>query len=98
MFYLKYTVISIEDRIRCAKREIIAERKNQHILKAEWKALTSPERIQQLAMKHLNMRQIEPAQLREFDPSIFHSEKRERREMKKLSRLVDEILSSKGAD
>ncbi|MDR0968363.1 MAG: hypothetical protein LBL99_01860 [Holosporaceae bacterium] len=98
MFYLKYTVISIEDRIRRASKDLVVERKNQHILKAEWKALTTPERIQRLAVKHLNMRQIEPAQLREFDPSIFHSEKSRYKETKKLSKLVDEILSSKGVD
>jgi cell division protein FtsL len=98
LFYLKYTVVSIEDRIRRAKRELIVEEKNHHILKAEWKALTSPERVQQLAVKHLNMRSIEPSQLREFDPSIFHSEKSKYKETKKLSKLIDEILSSKGVD
>jgi cell division protein FtsL len=98
LFYLKYTVVSIEDRIRRAKIELVAERKNRHILKAEWKSLTSPERIQRLAVKHLNMRQIEPVQLREFDPSIFHSETSRYKETKKLSELVSEILSSKGGD
>jgi cell division protein FtsL len=98
LFYLKYTVISIEERIRHAKKELIVERKNHHILKAEWKTLTTPERIQQLAMKHLNMRQIEPSQLREFDPAIFHTEKSKYKETKKLSKLVDEIISSKDGD
>ncbi|MDR0678060.1 MAG: hypothetical protein LBF44_00820 [Holosporaceae bacterium] len=98
LFYLKYTVVSIEDRINKAKKEIITERKNYHILKAEWKALTSPGRIQQLTVKYLNMHQIEPTQLREFDPSIFHSERKKYKETKKLSKLIDEILSSKGAD
>jgi hypothetical protein len=92
LFYLKYSVISIEDRIRCAKREIIEERKNHHILRAEWKSLTSPERIQRLAMRHLNMCQMEPSQLREFDHSIFHSEKIKYKRTKRLSQLVDEIL------
>jgi len=94
LFYLKYTVISIEDRIRLAKREIMIEKKNRHVLKAEWKTLTSLDRIQRLAVTHLNMRQIEPSQLREFDPAIFHSEKN--KETKKLSQLVREILASKG--
>jgi hypothetical protein len=90
--------MSIEDRIRCAKKELAIEKKNHHILKAEWKALTSPERIQKLTMKHLDMRQMEPSQLKEFDPSIFHSETSKYKETKKLSKLVSEILSSKGAD
>jgi hypothetical protein len=90
--------MSIEDRIRCARRELIIEKKNRHILKAEWKALTSPERIQKFTMRHLDMRQVEPSQLVEFDPSIFHSETSKYRETKKLSKLVSEILSTKGAD
>lgn len=93
LFYLKYSVINIEDRIRYAKKTIIEERKNQHILKAEWKSLTSPERIQQLAKHHLNMQQMEASQLREFDPQLFHAEKKQYKRTKRLSKLVDEILS-----
>jgi cell division protein FtsL len=93
LFYLKYSVLSIENRIKQAKKEIAIERKNHHILKAEWKTLISPERIQRLAVKHLKMRQIEPRQLLEFDASIFHSEKSKYKEIKKLSKLVDEIFS-----
>lgn len=93
LFYLKYSVVDIEDRIRHAKKAIVEERKNQHILKAEWKSLTSPERIQHLAKHHLNMRQMEAAQLREFDPQLFHAEKNKYKRTKRLSKLVDEILS-----
>ncbi|MDR1561333.1 MAG: hypothetical protein LBS23_03185 [Holosporaceae bacterium] len=95
LFYLKYSVISIENRIRFAKREIINEKKNYHILKAEWKALTSPERIQRLVVKHLNMRQLDPKQLKEFDASLFHSEKGRFKKTKGLLKLVDEIFLQK---
>ncbi|MDR2645838.1 MAG: hypothetical protein LBC04_01500 [Holosporaceae bacterium] len=98
LFYLKYAVVFLEERIRHTKKELAIEKKNHHILKAEWKTLTTPERIQQLAVKHLHMHQIEPTQLREFDPSIFHSEKGKYKETKRLSELVNEIMSSKGAD
>ncbi|MDR2067991.1 MAG: cell division protein FtsL [Holosporaceae bacterium] len=93
LFYIKYSVLFIENRIKQAKKEIAVERRNQHILKAEWKTMTSPERIQRLAIKHLKMRQIEPKQLCEFDASIFHSEKSKYKETKRLSKLVDEIFS-----
>jgi cell division protein FtsL len=98
LFYLKYTVVSIEDRIRCLNRDLIRERKNRHILRAEWKALTSPERIQRLAAKYLHMHQTEPRQLREFDPSLFHPDKSRYKNTKRLSELVEEILSSGGRD
>lgn len=93
MFYLKYSVISIEDRIRIARREIIKEKRNYHILKAEWKSLTSPERIQNLTLKHLDLKQVEPKQLREFELSLFHAEKKKYKKSGKLSKLVGEILS-----
>jgi hypothetical protein len=98
MFHLKYTVVSLEDRARRLKSEIIQEKKNYHILKAEWKALTSPERIQQLTMKYLNMRPTEPIQLREFDPSLFHSDKSRYKKNKRLSELIEEIFSLKDSD
>ena len=93
LFYLKYSVISIENRIRVTKRQIIEERKNQHILRAEWKSLISPERIQRLSKKYLNMQQMDPVQLCEYDPSIFHSEKSKYKKTKKLSEIANEILS-----
>ncbi|MDR3179309.1 MAG: hypothetical protein LBT70_00200 [Holosporaceae bacterium] len=93
MFYLKYSVISIEDKIKIAQKEILREKKNQHILKAEWKSLTSPERIQNLALRHLDLKQIEPHQLKEFDPSLFHGDKNSSPKSEKLSKLVNEIIS-----
>lgn len=92
LFYLKYSVIDIEDRIKRAKKSIIEERKNQHILRAEWKSLTSPERIQSLAKRHLNLQQMEASQLQEFDPKLFHTEKVRYKRTKRLSKLVNEIL------
>lgn len=94
LFYLKYSVIAIEDRIHYIKKVIVEEEKNRHILRAEWKSLTSPERIQRLAKRHLNLQQMEAAQLHEFDLSLFNSEKsRYGKRTKKLSQLVNEILA-----
>jgi cell division protein FtsL len=98
LFYMKYSVISIENKISLAKREIGNEKKNRHILKAEWKALTSPERIQRLAVKHLGMCQMTPRQLQEFDASLFHSEESRFKRTKSLSKLVDEILLQERSD
>ena len=94
LFGLKYSVMKIEDRISKAKREITIEKKSNHILKAEWKTLTTPERIQRLATKYLTMRPIELNQLKEYDSSFFfdHLKKKERG-TKKLSKLISQILS-----
>jgi cell division protein FtsL len=95
LFYLKYSVISIEDRIKITRKKISEEKKNYHVLKAEWKSLTAPERIQKLAVKYLNMKQTKPSQLKEFDYSIFHSETSKSKQTKKLSKLLEENLFKK---
>ena len=98
LFYVKYSVISIEDRIRKAKKEIAIEQKNQHILKAEWKSLTSPKRVQDLVQKHLKMQPLAPKQIHEFDLSLFHAEKSRHKKSKKLSQLIAEISSERNTD
>lgn len=100
LFYLKYSVMEIEDRIRIAKKGIVVEKNNQRILKAEWKELTTPERIHKLAVKHLNMVQMDSKQLREYDPALFHDIKRkkDRSSTKRLSSLISEILKTSEED
>lgn len=95
LFYVKYGVMQIEDHIVSTRRAIIEERKNRHILKAEWKALTTPERIQRLAVKHLQVKQMDPEQLQEYNASLFHNEVNNYKKTKKLSKLISEILSQR---
>jgi len=97
LFYLKYSVMDIEDRIYKAKKELKIEKNNNHILKAEWKALTTPERVQRLAVKHLKMKQILPQQLKEYDPSIFHSDSK-KQNTKKLSKIISAMMSKENSE
>ena len=89
--------MDIEDRIYKAKKELKIEKANSHILKAEWKALTTPERVQRLAIKHLKMKQILPQQLREYDPSIFHSDSK-KQNTKKLSKIISEMVAEASSE
>ena len=82
--------MDIEDRIYKANKELKIEKSNNHILRAEWKALTTPERIQRLTLKHLKMQQISPSQLKEYDPSIFHNNSK-KQNVKKLSKIISEL-------
>jgi len=97
LFYLKYSVMDIEDRIYRAKKELKIEKNNNHILKAEWKALTTPERVQRLAMKHLKMQQITPQQLKEYDPAIFHNNSK-KQNAKKLSKIISEMIAKTNSE
>lgn len=89
--------MDIEDRIYRAKKELKTEKENNHILKAEWKALTTPERVQRLTMKHLKMKQITPQQLKEYDPSIFNSSS-QKQSSKKLSRIISEMMAKTSSE
>ena len=97
LFYLKYSVMDIEDRIYRAKKQIKIEKENNHILNAEWKALTTPERVQRLALKHLRMQQIHPQQLKEYDPSIFHQSSK-KSDTKKLSKIISEMIAKANSE
>lgn len=97
LFYLKYSVMDIEDRIYKAKKELKIEKANNHILKAEWKALTTPERVQRLAVKHLKMRQIHPQQLKEYNPLIFHSNSK-KQNTKKLSKIISKMVAKENLE
>lgn len=89
--------MDIEDRIYRAKKELKIEKANNHILRAEWKALTTPERVQRLAIKHLKMKQILPQQLREYDPSIFQSDSK-KQNTKKLSKIISEMVAEASSE
>lgn len=89
--------MDIENRIYKAKKELKIENNNNHILKAEWKALTTPERVQRLAMKHLKMQQITPQQLKEYDSSIFHCNSK-KQNTKKLSKIISEMMAKTNSE
>lgn len=90
--------MQVEDRIKRVRREIVEERKNYHILKAEWKALTTPDRIQRLAEKYLQVSQMNPEQLCEYDASIFHDEVEKYKKTQKLSKLISKIMAQREND
>lgn len=90
--------MQIEDRIVQTRRAIVEETKNRHILRAEWKALTTPERIQRLTEKYLRVAQMNPEQLQEYDASIFHDETAKYKKTKKLSKIINEILNQREND
>jgi len=95
LFYVKYGVMQIEDDIVRTKRAIAEEKRNRHILRAEWKALTDPDRIQRLTEKYLNVIPMDPEQMKEYDPSIFHDETVKPKHTKKLSRIISEIMEQR---
>lgn len=51
----KQQVMTLEGRLAHLERSFAAQKEASHLLKAEWAHLTSPERLQKLAVEHLDM-------------------------------------------
>ncbi len=55
VFRIKYTVMALEQQHRHVKRAISENQEAIHVLRAEWHHLNSPERLQKLAIKYLDI-------------------------------------------
>jgi len=67
MFKVKYEVQDLEEQVARVNREIVADRDTIHVLKAEWSFLAKPDRIADLARRHLDLAPISTAQLASLD-------------------------------
>lgn len=63
MFMVKYEVQALEESLRQVNGQIRADRRQIHVLEAEWAYLNQPDRLRELAEKHLNLKTLEPAQV-----------------------------------
>lgn len=66
LFQLKYEVMSLEGQYKNICHEIQKSDQSISILKAEWAHLTNPQRLQQLAQKHLSVYPLTQKQIVAF--------------------------------
>lgn len=62
-YSIKYQTILRAEQINKMKHEVKAERDAIAVLRAEWSFLTRPERVQQLADKHLDLQPLTVSQI-----------------------------------
>lgn len=55
LFWTSQTVQKAQDRLEKVAHDLAREQETLHVLRAEWDYLNRPERIESLALKHLNM-------------------------------------------
>ena len=67
LFAVKYRVQTINDRIISMEKEIASDREAIHVLQAEWSHLNEPERLRNLAIRHLNLQSIDSSRIISFD-------------------------------
>lgn len=85
LFEVKYSSISIEERIeKCISLETKLEEEYK-ILQADWKFLTSPDRIQRLNNTYLGLRETDPFQIKTIDAyrakTIYNVNKKKNRKL-----------------
>lgn len=77
-YLVKQNVISIEQDLLIAQKEIFQLEESIHILKAEWSHLNEPDRLQKLVENHLSYCPMEGIQLVSIDKVPSKENDRER--------------------
>ena len=86
-FNIKYLAISLADGIRKVGKDIQNEKRRSKLLKAEWQALTAPNRINVLAKKFLNSeKHMETVRLYHGGESVLF----QRKSAAELNEIIEE--------
>lgn len=67
VFVLKHEVQKLEGELSQLHRQIVNDQEALHVLKAEWSHLNQPERLKELAQRHLGLEALEPGQIVGFE-------------------------------
>lgn len=63
LFHVSFEVSELDDRLATLNHEIRNDRDAIHVLRAEWSFLNQPERLEELARRHLDLMPVSGAQL-----------------------------------
>lgn len=63
LFHVSFEVSELDDRLSTLNRDITSDREAIHVLRAEWSFLNQPERIEELARRHLDLSPVSGTQL-----------------------------------
>ena len=63
VYAMKYEVERLDDRVAAVQRKIAAQEETLLVLEAEWSFLNRPERLQELAARHLALKPVAVRQI-----------------------------------
>jgi len=72
-FVLKHEVQKLEARLSSVHRQIVNDQETLHVLKAEWSHLNQPERLKDLARRHLDLQPLAPGQIVRLEDLPFRA-------------------------
>jgi len=67
LYQIKFEVTSLEDELDATRRRSFAQEEAIQVLHAEWSYLNRPERIADLASRHLGLQQMSAEQILRID-------------------------------
>ncbi len=70
LFKINHHAITLRRELLDTHKAIVNEKENLHVLKAEWSLLTSPQRIHELATKHLHLKTVQPSQVMRYNSDL----------------------------
>lgn len=80
LYQVKYTVQELEDELAQQSRALRIEQQAIHVLRAEWAYLNRPERLAELADRHLRMRPVSVTQIADLESLPIRAARAETRD------------------
>jgi hypothetical protein len=74
LFEVEYRVDSLRSQFNEVNRELVADRQEIHVLRAEWSYLNQPERLKKLSQKYLALETARPRQIRDIGAIPFRDQ------------------------
>ncbi len=66
LYMVKYKVQAIRTEVAVTEKQLREEKKNLHVLDAEWTYLNRPDRLRQLSAKYLDVKPAHAQQIADF--------------------------------
>ena len=63
LFHVSYEVRALKDELAALDTQILADRDNVHVLRAEWSYLNQPARLEELSRRHLGLAAVTADQI-----------------------------------
>lgn len=66
LYMMKYKVQAVKSEVAALERQIVDEKRNLHVLEAEWSYLNRPERLRLLSDKYLALEPVTGKQMTDY--------------------------------